>query len=107
MCGLCGVLGVQHWTDRAGDAGDPVATRRQARLRRVKLLNDVLSLYRVRVDDWQGASMAIRGPTGQTELAETLADFWPKAEAMARCALDPLDPALLAHLGQVIARERT
>ncbi len=80
---------------------------RQARLRRVKLLNDVLSLYRLRVDDWQGASMAIRGPTGQTELAKTLADFWPKAEAMAKCTLDPLDPTLLGYLGQIAGHGRT
>ncbi len=107
MCGLCGVLGVQHWTDQAGDAGEPVPTRRQARLRRIKLLNQILSFHRVRVDDWQGASMAVRGPTGQTELAETLADFWPKVEALAKHPLDPLDPALLEHLECVVAQGRT
>jgi hypothetical protein len=95
MCGLCGVLGVEHWADRADEAAP---TRRQARLRRVRLLNEVLSLYRVRVDDWQGVTMSVTGATGRTELADTLGDLWPKAEAVAGRTLDPLDPALLAHL---------
>jgi hypothetical protein len=98
MCGLCGVLGVEHWADRTDGTGP---TRRQARLRRASLLNDVLSFYRIRVDDWQGTTMAVRGPTGRTELADTLADLWPKAEAVAGRPLDPLDPALLAHLERV------
>ena len=103
MCGLCGVLGVEHWTDRtgadqAGGAGGGPTARRQARLRRASLLNDILSLYRIRVDDWQGTSMAVRGPTGRTELAESLIDLWPKAEAVSNRRLDPLDPELLRHL---------
>jgi hypothetical protein len=100
MCGLCGVLGIEHWTEE-GVRGGP--TPRQARLRRARFLNDLLSLYRIRVDDWQGASMAICGPTGRTELADTLTDFWPKAEAIAGRALDPLDPDLLAHLRRITA----
>jgi hypothetical protein len=101
MCGLCGILGVEHWTDRG--AGETAATPRQARLQRVRLVSDVLSLYRIRVDDWQGTTMAIHGPTGRTELADTLADLWPKAEAVAGRRLDPLDPALLAHLKAIAA----
>jgi hypothetical protein len=94
MCGLCGMLGGAHWTDALGGT----LPARQAKLRRAALLNDVLSFYRVRVDDWQGAVLAVRGPTGRTELADTLADLWPKAEAAASRTIDPLDPALLAHL---------
>jgi hypothetical protein len=104
MCGLCGVLGVEHWAERRSAAGP---SPRQARLRRAALLTDVLALYRVRVDDWQGSAMVIRGPTGRTELADTLADLWPKAEAVAGRALDPLDPALLAHLDRLARGEGT
>jgi hypothetical protein len=89
------VLGVEHWTQQLNAAGPPP---RQARLRRAALLNDILSLYRVRVDDWQGATMAIHGPTGRTELADTLTDLWPKVEMVVGHPLDPLDPALLEHL---------
>jgi hypothetical protein len=95
MCGLCGLLGGAHWTDEAVDAALPT---RQAKLRRAQLLNRVLRLYRLRVDDWQGTALAVHGPTGRTELAASLAELWPKAEAIAGRPLDPLDPALLDHL---------
>ncbi|MBV8398084.1 MAG: hypothetical protein JOZ17_05015 [Acetobacteraceae bacterium] len=103
MCALCGVLGVEHWADRTNGIGP---MHRQARLRRASLLSDVLSFYRIHVDDWQGITMALRGPTGRTELADTLADLWPKAEAIAGRPLDPLDPALLAHIDGVRRGDR-
>src|SRR5581483_4893019 len=96
MCGLCGLLGGTHWTDESVGGGARPA--RQAKLRRVALINAVLGLYRLRVDDWQGAALAVRGPTGRTELADGLADLWAKAETVAGRPLDPLDPDLLAHL---------
>jgi hypothetical protein len=96
MCGLCGLLGGTHWTDEAVGGDAPPA--RQAKLRRVALVNDVLGFYRVKVDDWQGAALSVRGATGRTELADGLADLWPKAEAAAGRTIDPLDPELLAHL---------
>jgi hypothetical protein len=106
MCGLCGILGAEHWSDQAGPAGEGApAMRRRTRLRHVRLLNDVLSCYRLKVDDWHGTVMAVRGPTGRTELAETLPAVWRQAEAIANRALDPLDPVLLDHLDTVI-RER-
>jgi len=98
MCGLCGMLGGAHWTDEA--VGDGALPPRQAKLRRAALLNRVLGFYRLRVDDWQGAALAVRGPTGRTELADSLADLWPKAEAAAGRPLDPLDPDLLAALAE-------
>src|SRR5208282_2761096 len=96
MCGLCGLLGGAHWTDES--VGGDALPARQARLRRVALLNRVLQHYRLRVDDWQGAALSVRGPTGRTELADSLADLWPKAEAAAGRTVDPLDPDLLASL---------
>ncbi len=105
MCGLCGILGADHWADQAGplETGT-AASRSRTRLRRIRLLNDVLALYRLRVDDWRGAVTAVRGPTGRTELAETLPDLWRKAEAVANRALDPLDPLLLDHLDAIVRR---
>ena len=95
MCGLCGILGNAHWTDAPADTALPA---RQMRLKRAALLNAVLGFYRLRVDDWQGALMQLGGPTGCTELVGNLAELWPKAETLAGRPLDPLDPALLAHL---------
>ena len=42
------------------------------------------------VDDWEGASFLVRGPTGKTEIVDNLFDLWRKAEALCRPALDPL-----------------
>lgn len=107
MCGLCGVLGRAHWTDGTGSAGSAgTAAQRQARLRRVRLLDRILSHYRIRVDDWQGAAMAVRGATGRTELAETLPELWRKAELVAGREIDPLDPHLLDHLERVARGDR-
>ena len=102
MCALCGMMGVEHWADRGDGAG---TSRRLARHRRVAVLNRVLSHCRIAVDDWEGTAMIVRGPTGRTEIAETLSDLWPKAEAIAGRSLDPLDPDLLAHLDR-LRRER-
>ena len=95
MCSLCGLLGGTHWTDDAPASSLPA---RQAKLRRAALINRVLAFHHVRVDDWQGAALAVRGPTGRTELADTLTALWPAAEAVAGRPIDPLDPALLDHL---------
>jgi hypothetical protein len=105
MCGLCGILGADHWTDQGGPTGAGVtASRHRTRLRRTRLLNDVLAAYRLRVDDWHGAVTAVRGPTGRTELAETLPELWRMAEAVANRPLDPLDPLLLDHLDRIVRK---
>jgi hypothetical protein len=95
MCGLCGLLGGPDWTDAASPAGTP---RRRARLRRTRLLDDVLSFHRLKADDWQGVSTLVQGPTGRTELAAGLMELWAKAEQVAGRPFDPLDPGLLEHL---------
>ncbi len=100
MCGLCGLLGGTDWTDGAPDAAATTAARRQARLRRTRLLDDVLAFHRLKADDWQGTLTAVRGPTGRTELAASLIELWAKAEAVAGRPFDPLDPELLEHLAR-------
>jgi len=102
MCGLCGILGGGgHWTDGAaaeGDAGASAASRRVARLTRVRLMNRVLSHYGLRLADWQGSSYVLNGATGRTELVGDLHQVWRMAEQMAGRACDPLDPALIERL---------
>jgi hypothetical protein len=105
MCGLCGVLGSeQHWADGtvADGAGLAVDTvpwlRRQARQRRVALANAIVGTYGVRISDWQGALFVLAGPTGRTEMANSLGDLWTKAELVAGKSIDPLDPRLLDAL---------
>ena len=89
MCGLCGMFeSGRRWLDAAATL-DPAHLRRE-RLRRVALVREVLKSARIAVDDWQGASFILRGPTGKTEIVDNLFDLWRKAEALGHRALDPL-----------------
>ncbi len=102
MCSLCGLLGEDHWTDMSAhpDAfgGKPVRTRRHERLYRVKLINEILGFFSLRLDDWQGRSFVLSSLTGKTEIVEDLMAAWPAAEGMIGRKLDPMDPGLLRHL---------
>lgn len=110
MCGLCGILGDgTHWADGVAGPGEPLASavpwlRRQARRQRVLIGNMVLRHYGLSLADWQGSALLLRNRTGATQLVNTLADLWPKAERMAGVALDPLDPSLLQALETHAAR---
>ncbi len=96
MCGLCGTLGGEHWTEeRAGAAAAPP---RAVRLRRVALANAALAHYGLRLDDWQGASYVLSSRTGRSEVVASLADVWQAAERVLGRACDPLDPALIERL---------
>ncbi len=98
MCGLCGVLAAEHWSDAARIGGG--ATFRQARARRAALISAVLAPRHARVADWQGAKLRLSTSTGRVELADTLADLWHKADRVIG-PLDPLDPAFLDRLDGV------
>jgi hypothetical protein len=50
----------------------------------------VLEPVRVGVDDWEGASFLVRGPTGAVEIVDNLSDLWREAEKLAGRQLDPL-----------------
>ena len=66
------------------------ATFRRERLRHVDIIRSVLAPMRVGVDDWQGASFLVRGPTGAVEIVDNLFDLWRKAETLSGHRLDPL-----------------
>ncbi len=92
MCGLCGMFdGGRRWMDAAASL-DPSALRRE-RLRRVAVIRQVLAPLRIGVDDWEGASFLLRGPTGKTEIVDNLFDLWRKAEALSGRTLDLLGEA--------------
>ncbi len=89
MCGLCGIFdNGRRWMDAAATL-DPAAFRRE-RLRRVAIIRCVLEPVRVSVDDWEGASFLVRGPTGAVEIVDNLFDLWRKAEVLCGRTLDPL-----------------
>jgi hypothetical protein len=78
----------RRWLDAASTL-DPTAFRRE-RLRRVAVIRRVLEPLHIAVDDWEGASFLVRGPTGAVEIVDNLFDLWRKAEAMSARRLDPL-----------------
>jgi hypothetical protein len=89
MCGLCGIFDDgRRWMDAAATL-DP-ATFRRERLRRVDIIRSVLAPLHVGVDDWEGASFLVRGPTGAVEIVDNLFDLWRKAETLSGQRLDPL-----------------
>jgi hypothetical protein len=90
MCGLCGMLAEgRRWLDAGVTTLDPRAMR-QERRRRIAIVRRVLAPLRVTVDDWEGASFILRGPTGRVEIVDNLLDLWRKAEELGRRRLDPL-----------------
>jgi hypothetical protein len=102
MCGACGVLGGgAEWLDRAGhpDGIDAVAslTRVAERQRRIALVNLLLGSSRIRLSDL-GNRMAVHGPTGRTEIVDSLMHVWAAADRMRRAPIDPLDESLLRRL---------
>ncbi|MBC3966833.1 hypothetical protein, partial [Pseudomonas simiae] len=79
MCGLCGLLGEDlHWSDPLGDE----LPRRRERLRRIAAINQVLAVFRLKVEDFQGASYLLLGATGKQALASGLDQLWQAAESM-------------------------
>jgi hypothetical protein len=81
----------RRWMDAAASL-DPGAFRRE-RLSRVAIIRRVLAPLRIGVDDWEGASFLLRGPTGKTEIVDNLFDLWRKAEALSGHKLDLLGGA--------------
>jgi hypothetical protein len=89
VCGLCGMFDDgRRWMDAAATL-DPAAFRRE-RLRRLAIIRRVLEPLRVGVDDWEGATFLVRGPTGVVEVVDNLFDLWRKAETLSGRRLDPL-----------------
>jgi hypothetical protein len=86
----------RRWLDAAATL-DPAAVRRE-RLARVAIIRRVLAPARVSVDDWEGASFLVHGPTGAVEIVDNLFDLWRKAEALSGRRLDPLGTPILSHL---------
>jgi hypothetical protein len=101
MCGLCGLFGsTDHWTAASASLRvfPGARTRRAERAEHVRVANAVLGAFAIRLDDWQGSSFVVSGPTGRREMAATLPEVWQAAAAMAGRKLDPLDPVLIARL---------
>src|SRR5712691_2140991 len=100
MCALCRAFGgEEHWAARA-DAVRAGGTRRAERLARVRAANGVLGVFAMRLDDWQGTSFVLSGPTGRRDIVDTLPAAWEAAGRMLGRTIDPLDPTLIARIAE-------
>ncbi|WQU99917.1 hypothetical protein KVM23_01520 [Helicobacter pylori] len=119
MCVLCGeLISSFHWsdgTDRSDSyeidenlkepnalisANENARERKRVRLKRVRLLNQILAFYGLKIDDWQGAKFVLCDKKGQSVIVNDLGDLWDKAQNLAKKEMDALDSNLLAFLNQ-------
>ncbi|EJC13450.1 hypothetical protein HPHPP16_0304 [Helicobacter pylori Hp P-16] len=119
MCVLCGeLISSFHWSDEnyGSDsyeidenlrepnalisANENARERKRARLKRVRLLNQILAFYGLKINDWQGAKFVLCDQKGQSVIVNDLGDLWDKAQKLAKKEMDALDSNLLAFLNQ-------
>ncbi|GAA7123063.1 hypothetical protein [Helicobacter pylori] len=116
MCVLCGeLISSFHWTDGSDSHGigenlkgqnalistnENARERKRARLKRVRLLNQILAFYGLKINDWQGAKFVLCDKKGQSVIVNDLGDLWDKAQNLAKKEMDALDSHLLAFLNQ-------
>jgi hypothetical protein len=90
MCGACGAIsGGPDWIDRVGNpegvSHRPDLTRGAERQRRIAVVNLFLRPHRLLLYDF-GSSLCLRGPTGRTEIVESLAHVWAAADRLSPAA---------------------
>lgn len=108
MCILCGELVSSfHWSDMnlvgqkaTISVNENARERKRARLKRVKLLNEILRFYGLKIADWQGSKFVLSDKKGQSLIVNDLGDLWDKARDLAKREIDALDNKLLAFLGE-------
>ncbi|GAA8481162.1 hypothetical protein HpNP86_01340 [Helicobacter pylori] len=119
MCVLCGeLISSFHWSDenygsdsyeidenlRKPNAlistNENARERKRARLKRVRLLNQILAFYGLKINDWQGTKFVLCDKKGQSVIVNDLGDLWDKAQNLAKKEMDALDSNLLAFLNQ-------
>ena len=107
MCILCGELVSSfHWSDMNLDGqkatisvNENARERKRARLKRVKLLNEILRFYGLKITDWQGSKFVLSDKKGQSLIVNDLGDLWDKARDLAKRDIDALDSNLHTFLG--------
>lgn len=108
MCVLCGeLISSFHWSDenlREPNAlistNENARERKRVRLKRVRLLNQILAFYGLKINDWQGTKFVLHDKKGQSVIVNDLGDLWGKAQKLAKKEMDALDSHLLAFLNQ-------
>ena len=94
MCGLCGLLGIVHWTETSAHAdaftGGKRRTIRAERAHRSTVVNAALAPYRMKVKDFQATSYTLTSATGKADIVDDIQSVWAAVEKMRGSAVDPL-----------------
>lgn len=102
MCGLCGLLGVVHWTETSAHpdafSGSRRRTVRGERTHRARIVNAALKPVAMKVADFQASSYVLSSPTGRTAVVDDIQAVWGAVETIRGEPVDPLDPAYLDAL---------
>ena len=101
MCGLCGMLGVTHWSEVSAHPDAFTGARRPVRAeraRRVAILRAALAPFRMQVRDHEAASYVVASATGRQEIVPDIQSVWGAVDRLRGAPVDPLDPAYLAAI---------
>lgn len=95
MCGLCGVIGeTQDWSQTISNQ----YPRRQERYQRIKLLNQILAPYKIKISDFQGVNYLIQTATGKQSVVNGIQALWNEIDTLCHIQIDVLDGKYLAQL---------
>ncbi|WP_047865803.1 hypothetical protein [Rubrobacter aplysinae] len=113
MCVLCGdSITHLHWTEESRHASavggaqedsrntDPQGSLRRERINRARLADTLVRFYGLKLRETPGRDYQLSDGKGRSALVGDLGELWPEAERLAGRPVDPLDPALVASLGE-------
>lgn len=101
MCGLCALLagrGTGAPNESLFAASDDRIERDRHRRERLRQVRRILAYYRLALDDRGPQTLVLRNATGRSVVLGDFSGLWSAADQLAGRPIDPLDPALLAHL---------
>lgn len=105
MCGLCGLLGITHWTETSAHpqafSDDKRRTMRAERIHRSRIVNTALAPTRLKVSDFQASTYIVASPKGKTEIIDDIQAVWSSVERLHGGLIDPLDDAYLNQLDEM------
>ena len=106
MCILCGeMISTLHWSElnlkeekHELSVGEEQKERLRIRLKKVKILNEILEFYGLKLKEWQNSKYILSNKKGCDIIVNDLGDLWIKASELEKKSFDVLDENLLHFL---------
>ncbi|EAI5888675.1 hypothetical protein B6P46_02505 [Campylobacter coli] len=106
MCILCGeMISTLHWSElnfkeekHELSIGEEQKERLRIRLKKVKILNEILEFYGLKLKEWQNSKYILSNKKGRDIIVNDLGDLWIKASELEKKSFDVLDENLLHFL---------